>query len=81
MKKCKTGEQRIKGMLPKNTDFAHKTGSIAGAINDVGIITLPQNKGHLAIALYFKGSKKEMPEKEKIIGEVARTIYDYFLFN
>ena len=39
--RVKTGPHRLKGRLPPDTVVAHKTGSTAVVINDVGIITLP----------------------------------------
>jgi len=79
MRRCQTGDARIKGMLPPETEVAHKTGSIGGTINDVGIVTLPDNAGHVVVALFVKqGTKSEA--SEKAIAEIARTVYDYFLF-
>jgi len=40
--RVRTGPHRLKGRLPPDT-VAHKTGSTAVVINDVGIITLPGN--------------------------------------
>ncbi|MBI1875326.1 MAG: serine hydrolase, partial [Acidobacteria bacterium] len=51
MKRCRTGEQRIRGLLPRDTPVAHKTGTIGGVIDDVGIVYLPDNAGHIAIAV------------------------------
>jgi len=79
MRRCQTGDARIKGMLPPKTVVAHKTGSIGGTVNDVGIITLPDNAGHVVLALFVKeGSQTEL--SEKAIAQLSRTIYDYFLF-
>jgi len=59
--------------------IAHKTGSMGGTINDVGIVTLPDNAGHVVIALFVKqGTKSEV--SEKAIAQISRTVYDYFLF-
>jgi len=33
---CQSGEARVRGILPRDTTVAHKTGSIGGSINDVG---------------------------------------------
>jgi beta-lactamase class A len=41
--RVKTGPHRLKGRLPPDTVVAHKTGSTAVVINDVGLITLPGN--------------------------------------
>jgi beta-lactamase class A len=79
MRRCQTGDARIKGMLPPETVVAHKTGSIGGTVNDVGIVTLPDNAGHVVVALFVKeGSKSEM--SEKAIAQIARSVYDYFLY-
>ena len=79
MRRCQTGDARIKGMLPPNTEIAHKTGSIGGTINDVGILTLPENAGHIVIALFVKqGTKSET--SERAIAQISRTVYDYFLY-
>jgi beta-lactamase class A len=81
MRRCRTGDARLKGLLPKGTEVAHKTGSIGGTANDVGIITLPDNAGHVAIAAFVKVATKDMAERERAIAEVARAVHDFFLFN
>jgi beta-lactamase class A len=79
MRRCQTGESRIKGMLPPETLVAHKTGSIGGTVNDVGIVTLPDDAGHLALAILVKqGTRPEM--SERATAQISRAIYDYFLF-
>ena len=80
MLRCETGPARLKGMLPANTDVMHKTGTIGGSANDVGIIKLPDNAGHVAIAIFVKQSTREVGERERAIAQIARSIYDYFLF-
>jgi beta-lactamase class A len=79
MTETTTGPARLKGLLPAGTVVAHKTGSMGGTTNDVGLITLPDGAGHLAIAVFVKASTKEQPERERAIAEIARTIYDYFV--
>jgi beta-lactamase class A len=79
MTETTTGPARLKGLLPAGTVVAHKTGSMGGTTNDVGLITLPAGAGHVAIAVFVKASAKEQPERERAIAEVARTIYDYFV--
>jgi beta-lactamase class A len=80
LNRCRTGDARIKGMLPPGTEVAHKTGSIGGTVNDVGILTLPDNAGHVVLALFVKqGSKEDV--SERTIAQIARAVYDYFLFN
>lgn len=81
MRRCRTGEGRLKGMLPAGTLVAHKTGTVGGTTNDVGIITLPDGAGHVAIAVFVKASEAELTAREKAIAEIARGVYDFFLFN
>ena len=76
-----TGPARLKGLLPIGTVVAHKTGTMGGTTNDVGIVTLPDGAGHLAIAIFIKSSIKEVPERERAIAEIARTVYDFFVLN
>lgn len=81
MRRCQTGDARLKGLLPAGTEVAHKTGSIGGTTNDVGIITLPDNAGHVALAVFIKSSEKETPQRERVIAEIARAVHDFFLFH
>jgi beta-lactamase class A len=81
MRRCQTGDARLKGILPAGTEVAHKTGTIGGTTNDVGIITLPDNAGHVALAVFIKSSDKETPQRERVIAEIARAVHDYFLFH
>jgi beta-lactamase class A len=80
MSQCQTGEGRIKGELPPGTPVAHKTGTIAGTVNDVGIITLPEGLGHVALSVFTKDFEDETEDVERIIAEIARLAYDYFVF-
>lgn len=82
MERCRGGVARLKGYLPAGTVIAHKTGSLnASATDDVGIITLPDGAGHVAIAIFVAESGAELPEREQTIAHISRSIYDYFLFN
>lgn len=81
LRRCQTGDARLKGILPEGTVVAHKTGSMGTAItNDVGIITLPANGGHVAVAVYVKASDQPAAARERAIAEIARAVRDYFLF-
>jgi beta-lactamase class A len=81
MRRCKTGDARLKGLLPAGTEVAHKTGTAMGIINDVGVVTLPNGAGHIAIVVFIRGSKSSVAECERSIAEVARSVYDYFAIN
>jgi beta-lactamase class A len=80
MRRCRTGDTRLKGLLPQGTEIAHKTGTIGGTTNDVGIITLPDNAGHVVIAAFTKSSDKDAAARDRGIAEIARAVYDFFLF-
>ena len=74
----RSGPRRIKGLLPRGTPVAHKTGTLAGAINDVGIITLPDGAGHLAVAVYVNTLHRTTYRRERTIAQASRALYDYF---
>jgi beta-lactamase class A len=80
MKRCTTGAGRIKGLLPRDVQVAHKTGSMGGVFDDVGIIYLPHDAGHVAIAVLTKSARAQSADAERAIAEIARYAFDYFLF-
>ena len=79
LKECQTGTARIPGLLPKETVVAHKSGSIGGSVNDTGIVFLPYNAGHLAITVLMRDAKASTAERERVIAEITRYAYDYFV--
>ncbi len=81
LKECQTGALRIPGLLPSDTVIAHKTGTIGGSVNDTGIVFLPYNAGHLAITVLMKDARAATAERERVIADIARYAYDYFIFN
>ncbi len=81
MRRSTTGTGRIKGLLAPRTEVAHKTGSIGGTTNDVGIITLPDDAGHVIVVLFVKGSTRPVDQRERAIAHIARAAHDYFLFS
>jgi beta-lactamase class A len=74
------GEARIPSMLPQGTRVVHKTGTISGSTNDTGIVFLP-NGSHLLITVLTKDAKAATADRERVIAEIARFAYDYFVFN
>lgn len=85
MGKTRTGPERIRGDLPPRTPVAHRTGT-GGEVgnrnictNDVGIVTLPGDRGHLAIAVLIRGSDRKLAGREKTIAKIARAAYDYWM--
>lgn len=95
MQKCRTGRSRIKGLLPANVKVAHKTGTWAideanyirypaakklyRFASDVGIITLPRNKGHIAIAVYVKSKSASDYSRSHAIALASKAVYDHFM--
>jgi len=73
------GAARLKGHLPRNTAVAHKTGTVGDVTNDVGVITLPDGRGHV-VAVVFVMSETETARREDLIAQLARAAHDYFLF-
>lgn len=78
---CTTGNNRIRGKLPKHTEVAHKTGTsfttkegVTPAINDVGIITLPNGK-HIAVAIFVSKSRENRETNEQIIADITEIIW------
>jgi beta-lactamase class A len=77
-----TGGARLKGLLPAGTVVAHKTGTTGteggfnGGTNDVGVVTLPNSAGQLAIAVYIKGSNATAEIRERVIARIARAAFD-----
>jgi beta-lactamase class A len=84
MTETSTGTNRIKSQLPKGTLVAHKTGTsdtniegITAAINDIGIVTLPNGK-HFAIGIFVSDSSESEKSNEKIIADITKATWDYF---
>ena len=76
MTKTKTGARRIKLALPAGAVLIHKTGTMPGTTNDVGIIVSPDGRDHIAIAVFTKASKTEDEKPaETDIAAIARNVY------
>jgi beta-lactamase class A len=78
MSGSRSGPRRLRGHLPSGTPVAHKTGTMAAAVNDVGIITLPDGAGHLAVAAYVNTLHRTTYRRERTIAQASRALYDYF---
>jgi beta-lactamase class A len=53
---------------------AHKTGTLAGVTDDVGIVRLPDGR-HLAMVVFVAGPEGHGPHSA-LIAQVARVLYD-----
>ncbi len=78
MRESRSGPRRLRGHLPRDTPVAHKTGTMAAAVNDVGIITLPDGAGHLAVAVYVNTLHRTTYRRERTIAQASRAMYNYF---
>jgi beta-lactamase class A len=81
MEQSTTGRKRIRGRLPAGTIVADKTGTLAGSVNDVGFMTMPDGMGHIAIVVFVNGSEAPPGTRETVIADIARLVYDYFLIS
>ncbi len=79
MRRTSTGVRRIEGRLPQEVPVANKTGSASGTTNDVGLVTLPASRGTVAMAIYVKASPLPAAEREDVIADIARLIYDFYV--
>jgi beta-lactamase class A len=74
MTRTSTGKTRIRAGLPEGTLVAHKTGTLSGVTDDVGIVRLPDGR-HLAVAFFVTGPEGHAAHA-KLIARMMRTIYD-----
>lgn len=74
MTRTSTGKNRIRAGLPEGTLVAHKTGTLAGVTDDVGIVRLPDGR-HLAMVVFVTGPESHTTQAG-LIAQVARTLYD-----
>ncbi len=84
MSRTRTGPARIPAGLPPGTAVAHRTGLCGdfekrnACTNDIGIVTLPGSRGHLAIAVLIRGSDRALAQRERTIARIARAAYDHW---
>ncbi|OCA74029.1 class A beta-lactamase, subclass A2 [Chryseobacterium arthrosphaerae] len=75
----------MKAGLPEGTELAHRTGisdrnedNVRAAMNDVGIVKLPDGK-HYILSVYLKNINEEMADTEKIIADISRAVWEYYV--
>lgn len=85
MVETSTAPNRMKGLLPAGTVVGHKSGWSGGddrgftnAINDVGIIILPNGKA-LAISIFISDTTVKSTESDKLAAKITKLVYDYFI--
>lgn len=82
MRRCVTGDARIRAGLPEDCVVANKTGSlfpVAGAINDAGLISLPEGRGNIALVVYTDINDADYAPQERSIAAVAAQVYAHFM--
>jgi len=73
MARCRTGSNRIRGLLPPGTHVENKTGTLNGYTGDVGFLTLPDGT-RVAVAFFARYGEN----RPAVIATAARAIYDAF---
>lgn len=79
-----TGKNRLVAELPATAVVAHKTGTsftvdqLTAAVNDAGIVTLPNGKQY-AISVFVSDSHESEVTNEKIISEISKKVWDFFI--
>lgn len=73
MRRCATGSNRIRGLLPPGATVEHKTGTLNGYTGDVGFLTFPDGR-RLAVVFFARYGDN----RPAVISTAARAIYDAF---
>ena len=73
MRRCRTGSNRIRGILPPGARVEHKTGTLSNYTSDVGYLTTPTGR-RIAVAFFGRGGEN----RPGVIATAARMIYDAF---
>jgi beta-lactamase class A len=68
-------DSRIPALLPKGTVVAHKTGTIRGVRNDLGIVEAPS--GPYAVAILSRGVPSDIRTDVRI-AEISLAVYQTF---
>ncbi|HIQ18730.1 MAG TPA: serine hydrolase [Novosphingobium capsulatum] len=77
MTRTSTGRNRIRAGLPAGVVLAHKTGTLSGVTDDVGIVRLPDGR-HLAMAIFVAGPENHTVQAG-MIARIASALYQGFL--
>ena len=78
MRVNRTGDRRIRALLPKGTLVGDKTGTMGGSANDVGFVELPDGKGTLVVVVLVKDSTRDAAAKDRAIARAAKAAFDAF---
>lgn len=84
MTHTETGAYRLKAGLPPGARLAHKTGTagtdlgLTPATNDIGVVTLADGR-HVAVAAFLAGSVATETDRESLIADAARLVFDCYV--
>ena len=70
-----TFNTRIPRHLPKELTIYHKTGTIAGVVNDIGVIELGPDSGLVVVVLVQQVEEGDEGRAESLIADIARAAY------
>jgi beta-lactamase class A len=73
MRRCRTGDRRLRAGFPKGTDVRDKTGTVGSCSNDAGIARLPDGT-HLALAVFTRGGRGAAA-RDETIARIARAAW------
>ncbi len=73
MRRCKTGSNRIRGILPPGARVENKTGTLNNYPGDVGYLTTPAGR-RIAVVFFARYGEN----RPAVIATAARKIYDAF---
>lgn len=73
MRRCATGKNRMRGLLPSYAQVENKTGTLNNFTTDVGYLTLSDGR-RIAVAFFARGGEN----RPAVIATAARAIYDTF---
>lgn len=76
LRQTASGPDRIRAGIPRDALLAHKTGTMPGTLNDVGIVTSPDGKHHIVIALFTKWSNGAEEDRAKVMAAMTKAIYE-----
>ncbi|WP_337840209.1 class A beta-lactamase [Rheinheimera sp.] len=84
MSHSSTGQNRLRGQLPKTAVVAHKTGTsgiqaqIRAAVNDTGVILLPDGRAVL-VTVFITASRESLDKDEALMAAIGRAVWDFYL--
>jgi beta-lactamase class A len=78
MKGITTGDRRLKAGLPRNVDFAHKTGTQIRRACNVGMI-FPQNDGEPIVIAVCANDYAQLAHAERAFQDIARQVSRHLL--